>query len=67
VYPHPLELGTGALYNEVRLVGTHLDREIINACRKTNQHPKFEKAFLEGMKYYQIEEVGEDITFTYEV
>lgn len=44
--------------NEVRLVGTHLDREIINACRKTNQHPKFEKAFLEGMKYYQIEEVG---------
>lgn len=51
----------------MRLVGTHLDREIINACRKTNQHPKFEKAFLEGMKYYQIEEVGEDITFTYEV
>ena len=52
--------------NEVRLVGTHLDREIIHACRKTNQHPKFEKAFPEGMKYYQIEEVGEDITFTYE-
>lgn len=50
----------------MRLVGTHLDREIINDCRKTNQHPKFEKAFLEGMKYYQIEEVGEAITFTYE-
>ena len=31
--------------NEVRLVGTHLDREIIDACRKTNQHPKFEKPF----------------------
>ncbi len=43
--------------NEVRLVGTHLDREIIEACIKTNQHPKFEKAFPEGMKYYQIEEV----------
>lgn len=43
--------------NEVRLVGTHLDREIIEACIKTNQHPKFEKAFPEGMKYYQIEDV----------
>ena len=47
--------------NEVRLVGTHLDRQIIEACRKTNQHPKFEKAFPEGMKYYQIEEVEEAI------
>ena len=47
--------------NEVRLVGTHLDREIIDACRKTNQHPKFERAFPEGMKYYQIEEVEEAI------
>ena len=27
--------------NEVRLVGTHLDREIIDACRATNRHPKF--------------------------
>ena len=34
--------------NEVRLVGTHLDREIIDVCRKTNQHPKLEKAFPEG-------------------
>ena len=43
--------------NEVRLVGTHLDRDIIEACRKTNQHPKFERPFPEGLKYYQIEEV----------
>ncbi len=43
--------------NEVRLVGTHLDRDIIDACRKTNQHPKFERAFPQGMRYYQIEEV----------
>ena len=27
--------------NEVRLVGTHLDREIIEVCKKTNRHPKF--------------------------
>lgn len=43
--------------NDVRIVGTHLDREIIEACRKTNQHPKFNKAFPEGVKYYHIEEV----------
>jgi glycerol-3-phosphate dehydrogenase (NAD(P)+) len=47
--------------NEVRLVGTHLDREIIDVCRKTNQHPKLEKAFPEGVKYYQIEDVEEAI------
>ena len=45
--------------NEVRLVGTHLDREIINSCRKTNQHPKFEIPFPSGIKYYQIEELDE--------
>ena len=43
--------------NEVRLVGTPLDREIIEACLKTNRHPKFEKDFPEGIQYYQIEEL----------
>ena len=43
--------------NEVRLVGTHLDREIIEECKKTNRHPKFTKDFPDGVKYYQIEEV----------
>ena len=47
--------------NEVRLCGTHLDREIIDACRKTNRHPKFEKDFPEGLKYYQIEKMEEVI------
>ncbi len=42
--------------HEVRLVGTHLDRDIIDECRISNQHPKFDKAFPEGIKYYQIEE-----------
>ena len=45
--------------HEVRLVGTHLDRDIIAACRETNRHPKFVKDFPEGVKYYQIEEVDE--------
>ena len=31
--------------HEVRLVGTHLDREIIDRCRQTNRHPKFKKIF----------------------
>jgi len=47
--------------HEVRLVGTHLDREIIDTCRKTNRHPKFVKDFPAGLKYYQIEEVEEAI------
>ena len=43
--------------NEVRLVGTHLDRDIIDNCRKTGRHPKFTKDFPGGVEYYQIEEV----------
>ena len=43
--------------NEVRLVGTHLDAEIIHVCRETNKHPKFEIPFPDGVKYYHIEEL----------
>lgn len=43
--------------NNVRLVGTHLDREIIENCKKTDTHPKFNKAFPEGVQYYHIEEL----------
>ena len=43
--------------HEVRLVGTPLDREIIDACRKTDRHPKFNRDFPAGVKYYQIEEL----------
>lgn len=48
--------------HEVRLVGTHLDREIIEGCVETNRHPKFVKDFPNGLKYYQIEQVEEAIT-----
>ncbi|MCR4565417.1 MAG: glycerol-3-phosphate dehydrogenase [Bacteroidales bacterium] len=47
--------------HEVRLVGTHLDRDIIDACRKTGQHPKFDRPFPAGVKYYQIEEWKEAV------
>lgn len=43
--------------NRVRLVGTHLDRDIIDTCRKTGRHPKFVRDFPAGMEYYHIEEL----------
>ena len=45
--------------HEVHLVGTHLDREIIDTARKTNRHLKFTKDFPAGVKFYQIEELDE--------
>ncbi len=47
--------------HEVRLVGTHLDREIIDESRATGRHPKFTKDFPTGIKYYQVEEMEEAI------
>ena len=47
--------------HEVRLVGTHLDREIIDTSKRTQRHPKFDRDFPDGIKYYQIEEVDEAI------
>ncbi len=47
--------------NEVRLVGTPLDREIIDACRQCGRHPKFERDFPKGVLYYQVEEMEEAI------
>ena len=47
--------------HEVRLVGTHLDREIIDVSSRTGRHPKFTKDFPVGIKYYQIEDVKEAI------
>ncbi len=47
--------------NSVRLVGTHLDREIIESCKLTNRHPKFNKDFPLGIAYYQIEELEQAI------
>lgn len=43
--------------NEVRLVGTHLDREIIDTCKACGKHPKFDTPFPAGVTYYQVEEL----------
>lgn len=47
--------------HEVRLVGTHLDADIIDECRKCNRHPKFTEDFPAGVKFYKTEETDEAI------
>ena len=48
--------------NEVCLIGTPLDTDIIKACRSTGRHPKFEKDFPSGVKYFQFEEWEEAVS-----
>lgn len=50
--------------NEVRIVGTHLDREIIEGCLANNRHPKFDRDFPKGISFYQIEELLEALEGT---
>lgn len=45
----------------VRLVGTHLDREVIDVSRATGRHPKFNKDFPAGIEYYQTEDTEKAI------
>ncbi len=40
--------------NEVRLVGTPLDREIIDTSRATGRHPKFNKDFPAGVNIIRL-------------
>lgn len=42
--------------HEVALVGTPLDIEIIDECKKNNRHLKFDRDFPEGIAYYQFED-----------
>jgi len=45
--------------HEVRLVGTHLDREIISSIRETGVHPTLELEVPKGVRAYQLEEAEE--------
>lgn len=47
--------------NEVHLVGTPLDREIIDECLRSNKHLKFDIPFPEGVKYHQFEQWKETV------
>ena len=45
--------------HEVRLVGTPLDREVIDGLKKDNYHINLKRTLHDGIKYYQIEDVEE--------
>ena len=47
--------------HEVRLVGTHLDREIIARVEEDGFHPKLQRQLPEGVKAYQIDEAEKAI------
>ncbi len=47
--------------NDVRLVGTPLDKEIIDNCKKNNQHLKFDIPFSKGVKYFYFEDWKEAV------
>ena len=42
--------------NEVRLVGTPLDDEIIDRCIADNKHPKFDIPFPQGVRFYHFKD-----------
>jgi glycerol-3-phosphate dehydrogenase (NAD(P)+) len=43
--------------HDVRLVGTHLDREIIDAIRATGVHPGLERELPSSVRAHQVEEL----------
>jgi glycerol-3-phosphate dehydrogenase (NAD(P)+) len=45
--------------HEVRLVGTHLDREIIDSIKESGVHPNLDLKVPEGVRAYQLEEAEE--------
>lgn len=50
--------------HEVRLVGTPLDRQIIEELRRSDYHMNLKRTLPSGIKYYQIEEVEEALEGT---
>lgn len=45
--------------HEVRLVGTHLDREIVDSIQQTGVHPNLDLEVPEGVRAYQLEDAEE--------
>ncbi len=48
--------------HELRLVGTPLDREIIEHARATGEHRTLKRKIPDGFKYYQIEQLSEALS-----
>lgn len=45
--------------NEVRLVGSPLDSEIIDQLRENNYHPNLKRTLHDGVQYFKIDQVKE--------
>jgi glycerol-3-phosphate dehydrogenase (NAD(P)+) len=45
--------------HSVHLVGTHLDTEIIQSCKRQQYHPKLKRAIPPGVRPYFVEEIAE--------
>lgn len=45
--------------HEVRLVGTHLDRDVIDSIKETGVHPGLDLEVPETVRAYQLEDAGE--------
>lgn len=45
--------------HEVRLVGTHLDRDIVDSIKESGVHPGLDLKVPEGVRAYQLEEAEE--------
>ena len=45
--------------HEVRLVGTHLDRDVIDSIEESGVHPNLDLKVPEGVRAYQLEEAEE--------
>jgi glycerol-3-phosphate dehydrogenase (NAD(P)+) len=43
--------------HDVRLVGTHLDQDIIDSIRATGVHPGLKRSLSESVRPYQVEEI----------
>jgi glycerol-3-phosphate dehydrogenase (NAD(P)+) len=58
-------MGTATAYplsdngHAVRLVGTHLDRDIIKSCLEQRYHPKLKRKLPEGVQPYYVDDVAQ--------
>ncbi len=58
-------MGTAIAYpladngHDVRLVGTHLDDEIIQSCRESRYHPRLKRAIPPGVRPHSVDELAE--------
>lgn len=58
-------MGTATVYpladngHTVRLVGTHLDGDIIKSCKDTHYHPRLKRELPPGVRPYHVEEIAE--------